>query len=78
VSDAALEQGITSIPGVNINVDVIDKIGFIFFLSVVVHAIGDGLLAGVIQKGSLAIGMRHSFIMLLMGFIVLRFMFGGS
>jgi hypothetical protein len=77
VNEKAKAIGLQSIPGVSIHADVIGEIGFIFLLSVVVHAVGDGILAGVIQKGSIPIGMRHSFIMLLMGFIVLRVLFGG-
>ncbi len=77
VNEKAQAIGLQSIPGVSIHADIIDEIGFIFLLSVVVHAVGDGILAGVIQKGSIPIGMRHSFIMLLMGFIVLRVLFGG-
>ncbi len=75
VSESAAEKGLTEIPGVNIQVDIIPTISFIFLLSVIVHAAGDGLLAGVIQKGSLPIGMRHSFIMLVTGFISLRVLF---
>ncbi|OGS42338.1 MAG: hypothetical protein A3K67_05605 [Euryarchaeota archaeon RBG_16_62_10] len=76
VSEAAEAQGIEEIPGVSIHVETIDTVGFIFLLSVIVHAVGDGLLAGVIQKGSIPIGMRHSFIMLLAGFLTLRVLFG--
>ncbi len=78
VNQKAQAIGLTSIPGVSIHTDVIKTIGFIFLLSVVVHAVGDGILAGVIQKGSIPIGMRHSFIMLLLGFITLRVLFGGT
>lgn len=76
VSEQAAEAGIGEIPGVSIEVDIIDDIAFIFLLSVVVHAVGDGILAGVIQKGSIPIGMRHSFIMLLAGWLMLRVLFG--
>ncbi len=75
VNDAAQEMGLQEIPGVNIKVALIDDISFIFLLAIVVHAVGDGLLAGVIQKGSIPIGMRHSFIMLLSGFVSLRLLF---
>jgi len=75
VNDAAVEMGLTSIPGVNIQVSAIAEVSFIFLLSVIVHAIGDGILAGVIQNGSIPIGMRHSFIMLLCGFVCLRVLF---
>lgn len=75
VSEQAEEQGLQEIPGVNINVSIIPEISFIFLLSVIVHAAGDGILAGVIQRGSVPIGMRHSFIMLIAGFVVLRVLF---
>ena len=75
VSQAAEDMGITEIPGVNIKVGVIAEVEFIFLISVIVHAVGDGVLAGVIQKGSIPIGMRHSFIMLISGFIMLRLLF---
>jgi archaeal flagellar protein FlaJ len=75
VSENAEAQGLAEIPGVNIQVSIIPEISFIFLLSVIVHAAGDGLLAGVIQRGSIPIGMRHSFIMLTAGFITLRLMF---
>ena len=73
VSEEAAEMG--EIPGVNIQVSIIPEISFIFLLSVLVHAAGDGILAGVIQKGSIPIGMRHSFIMLVAGFLTLRVLF---
>ena len=77
VSESAAEAGITDIPGVSIHTEVIPAVTFIFLLSVMVHAVGDGLLAGVIQNGSIPIGMRHSFIMLLTGMIGLRLIAGG-
>ncbi len=76
VSESAAEMGAENIAGVNIQTDVIPTITFIFLLSVVVHAVGDGVLAGVIQKGSIPIGLRHSFIMLVAGFVMLRIVGG--
>src|SRR5512136_925179 len=76
VNDKAAEMGLGAIPGVSIQVDIIPTISFIFVLSVVVHAIGDGILAGVIQSGSIPIGMRHAFIMTLAGFAMLRLLGG--
>lgn len=76
VSKQAEAAGVGEIPGVSINVDLIPTISFIFLLSVLVHAVGDGLLAGVISNGSIPIGMRHSFIMLLAGFVSLRILGG--
>lgn len=76
VSKSAEAAGVGQIPGVSINVKLIPTISFIFLLSVLVHAVGDGLLAGVISNGSIPIGMRHSFIMLLAGFVSLRIIGG--
>ncbi|MGE4275204.1 MAG: type II secretion system F family protein [Candidatus Methanomethylophilaceae archaeon] len=59
-----------------INVAVIAQIQVIFVLSVIVHAVGDGLMAGVLADGSLSNGMRHSFIMLLSGVLALRILGG--
>jgi flagellar protein FlaJ len=75
VSEAAQELGLQEISGVNIKIAVIDDIEFVFLLAVIVHAIGDGILAGVIQRGSIPIGMRHSTIMLIAGFVTLRLLF---
>lgn len=59
-----------------INIDVIAQIQVIFVLSVIVHAVGDGLMAGVLADGSISNGMRHSFIMLLSGVMALRILGG--
>ena len=64
--DAA--AGITNMPA-TIKTDIIPQIQLIFVISVVIHAFGDGILAGVLQDGRIANGLRHSFIMLLLGLI---------
>ena len=40
-----------------------------FFVATIVHALGDGILAGVLDNGKVANGLRHSFIMLLIGLV---------
>lgn len=69
-------SGMSSLAG--IDVKVIPSVEFAFLLATLSHAVGDGIMAGVLQKGSVPIGMRHSFIMLLAAFFILRLMFGGS
>lgn len=59
-----------------VNVAVIGQIQIIFILSVIVHAVGDGLMAGVLANGSISNGLRHSFIMLLAGVLALRVLGG--
>lgn len=45
--------------------EIIFNIRIAFFIAVVVHATGDGILAGVLDSGKIAGGLRHSFVMLL-------------
>jgi flagellar protein FlaJ len=58
--------------GVGINAKIIPQVQLIFMISVMIHAFGDGILAGVLQDGVIANGMRHSFIMLLVGLIMVN------
>jgi archaeal flagellar protein FlaJ len=48
--------------------EVVQGIQIAFFIATIVHAIGDGILAGVLDTGRIPNGMRHSFIMLLIAF----------
>ncbi len=44
---------------------VVASIRLAFFIAAIVHALGDGILAGVLDTGKIPNGLRHSFIMLL-------------
>ena len=44
--------------------EVVFNVKIAFFIAVIVHALGDGVLAGVLDTGKIANGLRHSFIML--------------
>ncbi|MGD1059915.1 MAG: type II secretion system F family protein [Methanomassiliicoccales archaeon] len=57
---------------VSIDTSVISTIQLIFVVAVIIHAFGDGILAGVLQDGRIQNGMRHSFIMLVIGLIGTR------
>ena len=75
VAEGAEAADIKNMPA-TIQTEVIPTIQLIFIVSVVVHAFGDGLLAGVLQDGRIANGMRHSFIMLVIGVIGTRLIAG--
>jgi archaeal flagellar protein FlaJ len=68
VAESAANMGITNMPN-SIQVGVIPEIQMIFVISVAIHAFGDGILAGVLQDGLISNGLRHSFIMMLIGFL---------
>ncbi len=44
-----------------------------FMIAVIVHAVGDGIMAGVLFNGKLAEGMQHATIMLAVGWAMMRF-----
>jgi len=72
VSSAAAAANVDVSSLSTINADVIPTIQLLFIISVVIHAVGDGILAGVLSDGQISTGMKHSFIMLLIGLLGTR------
>jgi flagellar protein FlaJ len=48
---------------------VVANVRIAFFIAVVVHGLGDGILAGVLDTGKIANGLRHSFFMLVIALV---------
>jgi len=71
VAEGAQAAGITNLP-TPLEVELIPAIQLVFYLSVIAHGAGDGIMAGVLQTGRISEGMKHASIMLLMGFLMLR------
>ncbi|HTT73659.1 MAG TPA: type II secretion system F family protein [Thermoplasmata archaeon] len=44
-----------------------------FLVAVIVHAVGDGVMAGVLYNGRIAEGLQHATIMLSVGWLMMRF-----
>jgi len=44
-----------------------------FMVAVIVHAVGDGIMAGVLFNGRIAEGLQHATIMLATGWLIMRF-----
>src|SRR5271157_2962063 len=44
-----------------------------FLVAVIVHAVGDGVMAGVLYNGRIAEGLQHATIMLTLGWLIMRF-----
>ena len=44
-----------------------------FMVAVIVHAVGDGVMAGVLYNGRIAEGLQHATIMLAIGWLLMRF-----
>src|SRR5438034_2202358 len=52
---------------------VVNSIRIAFFIATVVHGLGDGILAGVLDTGKIPNGLRHSFIMLVIALFAFLF-----
>ena len=72
VAEGAEKAGVDTASLATIKVNIIPVIQVLFIVSVVIHAFGDGILAGVLSDGQISTGMKHSFIMLLIGIIGTR------
>jgi flagellar protein FlaJ len=44
-----------------------------FMVAVIVHAVGDGIMAGILYNGRIAEGLQHATIMLAVGWLMMRF-----
>jgi flagellar protein FlaJ len=65
--DSALQQGATTV-----NAQLIPEVRFIYLASALIHGLGDGITAGMLENGQVANGLRHSFIMVFLAYIMLR------
>src|SRR5437867_1963401 len=52
---------------------IVNSIRIAFFIATVVHGLGDGILAGVLDTGKIPNGLRHSFIMLVIALFAFLF-----
>src|SRR5213080_2532755 len=52
---------------------VVNSIRIAFFIATVVHGLGDGILAGVLDTGKIPNGLRHSFILLVIALFAFLF-----
>ena len=58
---------------VNLQFSFVPVLFIAFLLAVIVHAVGDGIMAGVLFSGRLSEGFQHATIMLLSGWAIMRF-----
>ncbi len=58
---------------ISLNFTAIPELFLAFLVAVIVHAIGDGIMSGVIINGRLSEGFQHATIMLASGWLFMRF-----
>ncbi len=60
--------------GISLNFQAVPVLFLAFMVAVIVHALGDGIMAGVIFNGRLSEGFQHATVMLLSGWLFMRFL----
>jgi flagellar protein FlaJ len=55
-----------------VNAKLIPQVRFIYLASALVHGLGDGVTAGILENGQLGNGLKHSFVMVLLAYLMLR------
>jgi archaeal flagellar protein FlaJ len=59
--------------GVSLAFNFVPLLFLAFMVAVIVHAVGDGIMAGVLFNGRIAEGLQHATIMLAAGWLIMRF-----
>lgn len=65
--------GVSGLSSEGLTSETITEIKNIYLAAAIIHGLGDGVVAGVLDTGRIANGLRHSFIMVLMAYVMLRF-----
>jgi flagellar protein FlaJ len=67
------QSSLSSSGGVQLAFNFVPVLFLTFLVAVIVHAVGDGIMAGVLYNGRLAEGLQHATIMLATGWLIMRF-----
>lgn len=59
--------------GVSLEFTFVPVLFLAFLVAVIVHAVGDGIMAGVLYNGRMAEGLQHATIMLAVGWLMMRY-----
>src|SRR5271170_5177255 len=59
--------------GVTLQFTFVPVLFLAFMVAVIVHAVGDGIMAGILFNGRIAEGLQHATIMLAVGWLIMRF-----
>jgi archaeal flagellar protein FlaJ len=73
---AGISSSGTSVGGtaaLSLNFSAIPELFLAFLVAVIVHAVGDGIMSGVIINGRMSEGLQHATIMLASGWLFMRF-----
>lgn len=73
ISSSGTTIGSTGGAAVNLAFQFVPTLFLAFLVAVIVHAVGDGIMAGVLYNGRIPDGLQHATIMLVLGWGIMRF-----
>ena len=71
--EGVASSSLASSGGVSLQFTFVPILFLAFMVAVIVHAVGDGIMAGVLYNGRIAEGLQHATIMLGVGWLMMRF-----
>ena len=71
--EGVASSSLGSAGGVTLQFTYVPVLFLAFLVAVIVHAVGDGIMAGVLYNGRIAEGLQHATIMLAVGWLMMRF-----
>jgi archaeal flagellar protein FlaJ len=71
--EGVASSSLGSAGGVTLQFAFVPVLFLAFLVAVIVHAVGDGIMAGVLYNGRFAEGLQHATIMLAIGWLMMRF-----
>ncbi|MGA8303778.1 MAG: type II secretion system F family protein [Thermoplasmata archaeon] len=71
--EGVASSGLSTSGGVSLQFTFVPVLFLAFMVAVIVHAVGDGIMAGILYNGRVAEGMQHATIMLATGWLIMRF-----
>ncbi len=71
--EGVASSSLGSAGGVTLQFAFVPVLFLAFLVAVIVHAVGDGIMAGVLYNGRFAEGLQHATIMLAVGWLMMRF-----
>ncbi|HTT16936.1 MAG TPA: type II secretion system F family protein [Thermoplasmata archaeon] len=72
--EGVASSSLGSAGGVTLQFSLVPVLFLAFLVAVIVHAVGDGIMAGVLFNGRIAEGLQHATIMLGVGWLMMRYM----
>ena len=72
--EGVASSNLGSAGGVTLQFSLVPVLFLAFLVAVIVHAVGDGIMAGVLFNGRIAEGLQHATIMLGVGWLMMRYM----